>query len=320
MTLIERISPKVGEALAKAALQANIHKPELLLGGGIVFSVGAAALSGWGTLKAKKVLEERANSLEAIEQAKDVDGYSEDEEKKDLAISNAKMVAGFAKAYGPAAACLVISCVMLVSARNVEHSRLVALQTEYNALLALFNLYRERVREDAGVEKDLEYYNGVEEKEIEEVKTTKSGKEKVVKKSVKQLTWREDALHREYSQDTSTEWVHPDHYSGYNRAFLDGQETWARQRYLSRTPHYLLLSEVVEDLGMELLGNDIMLGWHEDLVNDFGRVDEDISFGIMTPEQLQLEHKDGDWTMVPEDVFRLNFNCDGDISGCSFRR
>lgn len=320
MNLIEKLPPKMGGAIAKAALQADIHKPELLLGGGIIFSVGAATLSGWGTLKAKKVLEERANSLDSIKQAEAVDGYSEEEERKDLAITNAKTVVGLTKAYGPAAACLVISCVMLVSARNIEHARLVALQTEYNALLALFNLYRERVREDVGSAKDLEYYNGVEEKEVEEVKTTKSGKEKIVKKSVKQLTWREDALHREYSQNTSTEWVHPDHHPGYNRAFLDGQETWARQRYLSRSPHYLLLSEVVEDLGMELKGNDIMLGWHEDLVNDFGRVDEDISFGIMTPEELQLEHKDGDWAVVPEDVFRLNFNCDGDISGCSFRR
>ena len=320
MNLMEKLPPKVGGALAKAALQADIHKPELLLGGGIIFSVGAAALSGWGTIQAKKVLEERANNLDAIKQAKDLEGYSEAEEKQDLAISNAKMVAGFAKAYGPSAACLIISCVMLVSARNIEHSRLVALQTEYNALLALFNLYRERVREDAGAAKDLEYYNGVEEKEVEEVKTTKSGKEKVVKKSVKQLTWREDALHREYSRDTSTEWVDPDHYSGYNLAFLDGQQTWARQRYLSRTPHYLLLSEVDEDLGLDLFGNDIKLGWHEDLAREAGRDPEDISFGIMTSEQLQLEHKDGDWAVVPEDVFRLNFNCDGDISGCSFRR
>ena len=320
MNLIEKLPPKVGGALAKAALQADIHKPELLLGGGIAFSVGAAALSGWGTLKAKKVLEERADNLDAIKQAKEVEGYSEDEEKKDLAISNAKMVAGFAKAYGPAAACLIISCVMLVSARNIEHSRLVAQQTEYIALLALFNLYRERVREDAGAAKDLEYYNGVEEKEVEEVKTTKSGKEKVVKKSVKQLTWREDALHREFSRDTTLEWVHPDQYPGYNYSLLQQREEAAMQKYLTRKPHYLLLSEVLDDLRLEPMGEDIKLGWHEDLAREAGRDPEVISFGIMTPEQIQLEHGDGDWAVVPEDVFRLNFNCDGDISGCSFRR
>ena len=300
MNLIEKLPPKVGGAIAKAAMQADIHKPELLLGGGIVFSVGAAALSGW--------------------QAKDLEGYSESEEKKDLAIVNAKTVAGFAKAYGPAAACLIISCVMLVSARNVEHSRLVALQTEYNALLALFNLYRERVREDAGEAKDLEYFNGTDEKEVEEVKTTKSGKEKVVKRGVKQLTWREDALHREFSRDTTLEWVDPDRMPGYNRALLEQRESAARQKYLARCPHYLLLSEVLDDLQLEPMGSDIRLGWHEDLAREAGRDPEDISFGIKTPEELQLMAKDCGWEVVPEDVYRLNFNCDGDISSCSFRR
>lgn len=308
MNLMEKLPEGMANGIKHAGVMLDVKKPEILLAGGIISVVGGAVLAGRGTLKAKAVLEERADSLDAVKQAKEADeSYSQEDERKDLVTVNAKTAMGMGKAYGPAAGCMIVGIVMLVSAHNIQHTRLVAATAAYNSLLGIFNGYRERVREDAGEEKDLAYLNGTVEVEVEETVTTKSGKEKTVKKAVEvPRVGLEDVCHRIFDRDHSTEWVSPNQLDGYNKSFLEGQQAYFTQQLQSRG--YVLLSEVYDSLGLKLegCGEAMRLGWHICSENDDGFV----SFGLENPANLGKR----DFKELAEDGYWLEFNVDGDIT------
>lgn len=315
MNLMDKLPAKAVSKLAPMAAKLEIAKPDILMAGGLVAVTGATVFAGWGTLKAKTVLEKRANDMDAIKQAKDLEEYSAEDEKTDLVKSNVQLVGGMAKAYSPAAACLILGVVMLVSARNIRQSRLVAVTASYNALLAIFNQYRERVREDAGEEKDRLYLHGGEEVEVEETETTKSGKEKKVKKTVLQVRPKEEFYIRLFDR-RSPEWSNPNHNPGYNLSWLEGQERTLTDQLHAR--RFVLLSDVLDQLGLPLVPEDatddemalyqsmLTHGWHMDAPNNDGY----IRFNIHKAENLDRR----DWVETAEDSYWLEFNCDGDIA------
>ena len=102
-SLVQNIGSKLATAGSKMLFKVKKISPEILIGVGIV-SIGAGTvLACKATLKADAVLDEHANKMFAIEEAKEKfpDSYSDKDELQDKVTTYTQTGVGFAKLYWP---------------------------------------------------------------------------------------------------------------------------------------------------------------------------------------------------------------------------
>lgn len=320
---------QIKEFLGKAKDKIIEKSPEILIGIGIVGSIGATILACKATLKNDEILKKNKAVRDiADENIKKLprSEYSLEDYKKDKLIISANTVKDIALNYLPAVTVGIASIASILCGYNILSKRTVAIMTAYNALEKSFMSYRQRVIDDQGREKDMEYMSGVKA-----VKVTKKDKNGKTKKETKIKTtfgrtispyarWYTEPISYERFKEIIKDKpnLYPEGtknsdyilYAGtslfssreYNRYTLAAQEQNANDLLMSRasTTRRVFLNEVYEMLGFEPTIAGQHVGWSLD--SKYG--DHYISFGLdKFPEDLGY---------IKGSIL-LDFNVDGEV-------
>lgn len=301
MKSAKRTFGKVGFELQKKS-------PEILVGVGIVGAVASTILACKATTKAGAIIEESKNSLADIREAKEKgitkagESYSEDDHKKDLAITYVQTGVKFAKLYAPAVLLGAASAASILASHNIMKKRNVALAAAYAAVDKSFKDYRDRVIERFGeqVEKELRY--NIKAQEIEETVTDDKGKEKKVKQTVNVAD--ESSEYGPYAKvfdEDHSDWKQD---SEMNLFYLRARQAQAND--MLKAQGHLFLNEVYDMLGFKRTKAGAVVGWIYDDKKPYG--DNFVDFGIT---EIRRHDVDSD---EYKRAYILDFNVVGDIT------
>lgn len=271
------IMNKISRTVGRAGLQLKKHSPEILVVTGIVGGVTSAVMACKATTKASQVLEEAKQSIDSIhtvaESPEYADKYSEEDLKKDLAITYVQTGVKLAKVYGPAIVVGTLSITSILAGHNILRKRNVALAAAYTVVDKSFKEYRGRVIERFGKELDRELRYNIKAQEVEEVVTNEDGTETIVKKQVE--VFDPNSL-SEYSRVYDDGCIGWDKIPEYNFLFLKKQQDYFND--LLQTRGHVFLNEVYDSLGFNRTKAGNVVGWIYDEKNPNG--DNFVDFGI----------------------------------------
>lgn len=297
------IVKSAGTAANKIGFQLKKHSPEILVVGGVIGMVGAAVMACKATTKATDILAESKDELDKIRTVADseeyADQYSEEDHKKDLAITYVKTGAKLARVYAPAVILGGLSIAAIFGGHKILRGRNLALAAAYATIDKSFKEYRGNVVERFGAEVDRQLkYNLKAEEITEKIEDPETGKTKKVKKMV----------YKRIGDETE---------NGYSRLFAAGCENWnnnptLNQSFLSsaqsfyqkklETFGYVFLSDVYTYFGFRETPASRVVGWIYDKNNEIG--DNQIDFGFMNDPNFMAGRETDVW---------LDFNVDGPI-------
>lgn len=272
----------VTSKVARQILKTQKHSPKLLFVGGVIGVAGTVVLACNATLKldqiANEAEKEHANATTRREHSK----------------ATIKAVTKIGQIYAPAAGLGVVSVAALTGSHVILTRRNTALMAAYAALDKGFNEYRERVREELGIDKEYQLRHGVSTETVE-IHDTENGKvHKLKSKSIPQGV----SIYARFFDECSKSW---NRTPSYNQMFIRSQQNYAND--LLRARGHVFLNEVYDMLGLERSQEGAVVGWV------LGNGDDFIDFGVF----------DGDIYMGQEFVngneqsILLDFNVDGVI-------
>lgn len=290
LAALSKISSKVGVT----ALKVQKNSPTLLFVGGVAGIVTTVVLASRATLKLDEVLEETNSKLADIDTVLDLgrDTYGREEARHDKAVIYINAGVHIAKLYGPSVLLGGASIGLLVGSHQILNRRNAALTAAYAGLDKAFRQYRNRVVNDLGENKDREYRYGVEDQKV--TVTDKDGKRTQVVKKVASSLSEYAVLFR---QDNPNWQSVPE----YNYLFIRGIQNHANDRLNAKG--FLLLNDVLDDLGFERTTAGCVVGW---LKNGDG--DGYVDFGIFDDKDALRIH---DYITGREGELLLDFNVDG---------
>jgi len=272
------------------------------IGGGIAAAIFACK----ATLKVEEVLDEHQGKVDTIntawEKVKEgeiaLDVYSEQDYKKDLAITYVQTGVGFLKLYGPALSLAATSIFCIVSSHGIMRKRVNGLTAAYVSLAEAFNQYRRRVREELGEENEYMIRHGLKSETVTELTENPDGSAKKVKK--KKLIGDPNGIsgYARYFDKNSTEWTPS---AEYNLTYIKHQQASIND-FLKAKGH-VFLNEVYDMLGIPRTQAGAVVGW---VMGDDG--DNYIDFGIFDGDKVKREFVNG-----YDDSILLDFNVDGVI-------
>ena len=305
---------KVKTMLNSAKFAVKKYSPEILLGVGIVGTVGSTVLACKATLKVEDILDEREESLEKIEEvlslisAGEKIEYSADDIKKDTLIINAQTAVKLAKAYGPSVTLMGVSIGCILASYRILNKRNVALMAAYKVLEEAFTSYRGRVVEELGSARDAHFMYGTETVEEVDTVTDENGKKKKIKTEKEEVLkgsklsgfariFQSEKPNNNGGWEGSTQWSSNHEY---NLTFLELKESYFNAKLT--TKGFITMNDVYEELGFEPTEAGMVCGWRY----KSGQGDDYISF---RPRGI-----DGNWaTGMDGDDIILDFNIDGVI-------
>ena len=268
---------KTSRMMHRAGFQLKKHSPEILVVAGVAGTVASAVMACKATTKLSTITEEHKKQVEEIHNYVEENGftekYTEEDSKKDLAITYIQTGAKVVKLYAPSIILGALSLTAVITSNNILRQRNVAIATAYAALDKNFKKYRSRVVERFGEELDKELRYNIKTKEIEEIVTNEDGTETTVKKTVNTVN---DPIHSPYAKffdECSPYWVKD---ADMNLMFLKQQQNYANE--LLKTRGIVFLNEIYDMLGIPRTRIGQQVGWRYDEKNPVG--DNYIDFGI----------------------------------------
>lgn len=291
----------------KSVMKLKKHSPELYLAAGIGCFIGAVVAGSKATLKAEAILDEHKESMDAIKEVRNepeyAEEYSDADYRKDLVTTYAQTGIKFAKNYALTAGLLAAGTFFVLSSYKIMKSRYAMLATSYSALKKMFDVYRQRVREDQGEEKDLDYMYGRKKIEVEETVTDEKGKTKTVKKEGILFEGKQFSQYARFFDESCEHWTKD---PTYNLDYLIRMQQIANEKLHATATAggkgFLCLNEVYESLGIPKTAEGQQVGWVE------GNGDGYVDFGIHTGYIQNRNFVNG-----YERVILLDFNVDGYI-------
>ncbi len=251
------LAVRAGKLLARTKFKVKKYSPELLLGAGIVSGIAATVVACRGTLKINAVLAEHDETIERIKSYECDKKYTEQDKKKDTALTYMKTTAKVAKIYAPAITLGVVSITAILASYNVLHKRNVALAAAYATLDQSFKDYRNRVIDKIGAEAEEKIYYNLEDGEIEEkVTDEKTGKEKKVKKKVQLAKGDEPSPYGFYVTRSNPEFCDSEEY--FNLV-LRGKQNYYNDTL--QTQEYLIVNKIREDWHIPECKPGMVDGW-----------------------------------------------------------
>lgn len=255
-----------------------LYKPEILFGAGLVCQAAAVPVAIVGEKKAEQ------NRIDyemkwACEESSPT--------KKDQLLYVGKQIA----CYAPAVALEVGGASLSTSGFNEEKSRLTASIAAYTGLAASFAAYRQRVRDDKGVEADEKYALGY-------VPKPKKDEEPVEYTPELGAQLNSGSPYSFFFDSTSTLWTKDPEA---NKATLYSAQ--ARCNHLLRANGHLFLNEVFDELGMPRTQAGAIVGWC------LGNGDDEVDFGLENSNSEASRRFINGY----EAVALLDFNVDGII-------
>ena len=290
----------------RAGLKLKKHSPEIMVTAGVIGVVASAVMACKATTKASSIVDEMKEEMDKIRKAADMvdeEIYSEEDLKKDTSIVYIQTGVKFAKLYGPSIALGALSITSILVGHNILRKRNLALAAAYTAIDTSFKAYRGRVVERFGKELDKELRYNIKAKEVEEtVIDEKTGKEKVVNKTIDVVDPNEYSDYARFFDDGCNGWSKDPEF---NLMFLKQQQSYANDLLKSRG--HLFLNEVYDLLGIQRTKAGNIVGWIYDEKNPVG--DNFVDFGIYDINRP----KNRDFVNGYERTIILDFNVDGDI-------
>ena len=290
----------------RAGLKLKKHSPEIMVTAGVIGVVASAVMACKATTKASSIVDEMKEKMYKIHKSADMvdeEIYSEEDLKKDTSIVYIQTGVKFAKLYGPSIALGVLSITSILVGHNILRKRNLALAAAYTAIDTSFKAYRGRVVERFGKELDKELRYNIKAKEVEEtVIDEKTGKEKVVNKTIDVVDPNEYSDYARFFDDGCNGWSKDPEF---NLMFLKQQQSYANDLLKSRG--HLFLNEVYDLLGIQRTKAGNIVGWIYDEKNPVG--DNFVDFGIYDINRP----KNRDFVNGYERTIILDFNVDGDI-------
>lgn len=290
----------------RTGLKIKKYSPEILLAAGTVGVVTSSVMACRATLKLDEVLDEAKDRIEKIHEVaanpEMKDKYTEEDSKKDLAITYTQAGVKLVKLYGPSVALGVISLGCMIGSNRILSKRNVALAAAYAAVDKSFKEYRGRVVERFGKQLDKELRYNLKAQEIEEVAVDKDGKEVVSKSTVEVMDPNNYSHYAIVFDDGNAGWDPDPERTKY---FLIQQQNYANEMLKARG--HLFLNEVYDMLGARRTKAGAQVGWIYDEKNAFG--DNYVDFGIFDTRSPKAR----DFVNGLEKVIVLDFNVDGVI-------
>lgn len=290
----------------RTGLKIKKYSPEILLAAGTVGVVTSGVMACRATLKIDEVLDEAKDRIEKIHEVAEnpemKDKYTEEDSKKDLAITYTQAGVKLVKLYGPSVALGVISLGCMIGSNRILSKRNVALAAAYAAVDKSFKEYRGRVVERFGKQLDKELRYNLKAQEIEEVTVDKDGKEVVGKSTVEVMDPNNYSHYAIVFDDGNAGWDPDPERTKY---FLIQQQNYANEMLKARG--HLFLNEVYDMLGARRTKAGAQVGWIYDEKNALG--DNYVDFGIFDTRSPKAR----DFVNGLEKVIVLDFNVDGVI-------
>lgn len=281
MNLTKYIPKSVTNKVGRVGLRLSKKSPTILFVGGIVGVVGGSVLACRATVKVGPVLDNFKGEIDSVKNAESHDDY-----RKDLTYVYTKNTLLIAKLYAPAIvvgglgiACLTGSHLQLTRRNN-------ALMAAYAALNAAYENYRERVREEVGVEKELDLYHAATTHNI----VGKDG-EPIPIKSADPNKW---SPYARFFNESSPHWQDDPEC---NRLWVQCQQEYLNN--LLRARGHVFLNEAYDALGLERSSAGQVVGW---VIG--GEGDNYIDFGLFSAYQARNFD-------AREPTILLDFNVDG---------
>lgn len=289
-----------GSAFSKASFKFRKHSPEILVVAGVIGTVVSAVMACKATTKATEVLAESKEELEKIRTVAESDEYaevySEEDHKKDLAITYVNTGVKIAKLYAPSVIIGGLSIASILCGHNILRGRNMALAAAYATIDKSFKEYRGRVVDRFGKEVDYQIKHNLKAEEItEKVTDPETGKTKKVKKNV--LVKNSDAREDGYARMFDAACDNWNNDATLNRSFLTGAQCHFND--VLQTRGYLFLSEVYKYFHFRETPESRVVGW---VLNGDG--DGYVDFGFDKDDMFMSGYNKDTW---------LDFNVDGPI-------
>jgi hypothetical protein len=285
------------KAFAPVSRVALAHGPEILTGLGIVSGAATVVLASTATLKLEPIIDDTKTDLDALnalEHAQSDDlrttEYKGSSFARDKTRAYTKAVGRVGKLYLPAIATGALSVGCILGAHGILRKRNAAVIAAYTALEKGYEMYRKRVIEEIGEDRERDIRFGFKDEVIKDKKTGETHTVTHTRKNVPS----------EYARffDEGNENWEPD--GDYNLNFLHTWQNYWNDRLKGRG--YVFLNEVYESLGFEHTQGGQAVGW---TISEDG--DNFIDFNIY---DLDNERKRM-FVNGRERAILLDFNVDG---------
>lgn len=318
-SLAQNVGSKLATFGSKALFKVKNASPEILIGAGIVSIVAGTVLACKATLKADLVIDDHANKMFAIEEAKEKypESYSDKDELQDKVATYTQTAVGFAKLYWPTVVLMTGGVVCLLSAHGIMKQRNAALAAAYAVVDKAFKSYRGRVVDELGKDKDYHFMYDTEYQTVTEEVVGEDGKKKKVKKEIQvaKADHGEPSMYSRYYEKQefrddgtytgSSQWCQTPTYNASHLALkckvLNDQ---------LRSRGYLFLNDVYEELGFPRTQAGQVVGWVWD-----GDGDNIVSLGDYVDKLVDptVPAAEKDYLHNHDQSILLDFNVDGVI-------
>lgn len=300
----------------RLGMKVKKYSPEILVGAGIVGVVASGVMACKATLKVSDVLDDAKDTIDKINKCKEDpkydEKYSEEDAKKDLAITYTQTAVKLIKLYGPSVALGTASISCIIASNNILKKRNIAIAAAYAGVDKSFKEYRKRVADRFGDEVERQLRYNIKAEEIEEKTVNENGEEIIVKKAVNVVNpsyeisdyarfFEQYTTDNEGNQITNPCWQSDNEY---NLMFLKAQERYANDLLKSRG--HIFLNEVYDMLGLPRTKAGQVVGWVYDSENPVG--DNFVDFGLYSDNLSFSDYANGF-----EPAILLDFNVDGNV-------
>lgn len=297
MNKLDLLKKVITKKTARKILILKKFSPEIsLVLGGIGFGT-CVVLACKATLKAKESKEYLDFNISETKKAKEEKLITEQEYTKDIAQHYVQGALEIGKLYLPAVGIGVLSLGLIYNSHRIMRSRNFALVAAYKAIDESFSLYRGKVINELGEDKDRQFKYGLRTETMITTEENDKGKLKEVKKSVSVL---DDLGYSKYARfyDETCKAFHKN--PEYNLMFLKTQQDYANDLLYARG--HVFLNEVYDSLGIERSSAGQVVGWVLDKNNP-----NKIDFGIFDGYKKSSRN----FVNGYEPVILLDFNVDG---------
>lgn len=296
--ILKFIPSKVTLTASRFALHASKQSPHILFGVGLVGFGTTVFLASKAALELDDRIDELHRSVAEVHELRESDlvEYNESDYRRDLIYVHAHNAVTIAKMYAPTVIVGLTTVVCLTKSHKILSNRNAALMAAYSALEKSYSLYRKRVVEEFGTDKDIEFRHPAET--YKAISIDGDGK------SIESIKSRADrdfnpSAYARFFDELCPDWQRTPEY---NFLFLRAQQNYANDLLKSRG--HVFLNEIYDMLGIPRSQAGSVVGW---VIGDMG--DNFIDFGIFHGDKAGAR----DFVNGREGSIFLDFNVDGVI-------
>ena len=304
--ILVKASESITRTVKTSGLILKKHSPEILIGVGIVATVGAVVSAVVATKKVQPVIEEGKgdikyvkmmhgpNEAEYYDSGEPVNMPAKKEYPRELTKAYLKCGAKITLRYIPTAVLTTTAIGAFLGAYGIVNRRNVALTAAYTAVNEAFNVYREAVKKELGDEKDHQFLQG-----LSEVATTNEDGSVSTELVPVNKTASDYSQYSVFFDEANPNW-RPS--AEANKAFLRCQQNFANE--ILRVDGHIFLNQVYELLGLPHTSAGAIVGW---VIGEGNQ--NHVDFGIFDPSSEAARA----FVNGYEPSILLDFNVDGII-------